>query len=161
MERREALVRLVLVADEVVLLGEIHERLGQEEAVGVRHPAVADREEVGGRIDQQLERRLHAVVATACCATIAARLPPALSPPTAMRVGVDAEALRVLGDPFPRRPAVVERGRERRLGCEPVVDRDDPDLRLLGEEPAQRVVAVEVAVDPATAVEEHQRRRRT
>ena len=96
---------------------------------------------------------------TARWATTAERLPPALSPPTAMRVGIDADAGGVGVHPRPGGPDVVDRGGERVLRREPVVDGDHPHLRLLGQDAAERVVAVEVAVHEAAAVDEHEGRR--
>ena len=64
----------------------------------------------------------------------------------------------MLDDPAVRRHRVVVRRGEGVLGRQPVVDRQDPDAAALGQEPAGRVVAVEVAVHPAAAVEVHQQR---
>ena len=82
----------------------------------------------------------------------AAMFPPALSP--AMIRGAS---------PFPRRdrqqrvPAVLERSRERMLGGPAVVHGDQTAPRGRREQPADRVVRVEVADHPAAAVEPHDR----
>ena len=59
----------------------------------------------------------------------------------------------MLGSPFRRRVGVVRGRREGVFRREPVVDRDDGALRLVGERAAAGVLAIEVADDPAAAVE--------
>ena len=75
-------------------------------------------------------------------------------------VGVDAELVRVLGDPHQRGVAVLERGRERVLRGEAVVDRDHDRTDLGGDPAAVGVVEVEAADHEAAAVEVDQRRER-
>jgi hypothetical protein len=73
-------------------------------------------------------------------------------------VGVDAHAGGVGVHPRPRGQHVVEGRRERRLGRQPVVDRHDPHLGLLGELAADGVMAVEAAVHEAATMDVHERR---
>ena len=82
-------------------------------------------------LEQGLERDRRARPGHARAApSLAARLPPALSPITAIRAGVDTELGRVVGDATDqRRVAVVGRGRVGVLGRQPVVDRDDDRVR--------------------------------
>ncbi len=90
--------------------------------------------------------------------TTAARLPPALSPPTAMRVGSIASAAALRVRPARRGDGVVHRRGKAVLGTEAIVDRDHRAHREVGELAARHVVRLEVADGPAAAVEEHQRR---
>src|SRR4029450_4272835 len=113
-------------------------------------------------------------------ATTAARLPPALSPPTAMRRGAMPRSLPSPStqrapphpdapgaDPRPAstrdappraRPRLVHRRRELVLGRETIVDGHDRDPRLRGDLSALHVVRVEVTDDPAAPVVEDERR---
>ena len=60
--------------------------------------------------------------------------------------------------PSAKRPGVVDRGGEGVLGREPVVDREDRDAGVVGEQAAGAVVGVEVAEHPAAAVEVDEQR---
>ncbi len=94
-----------------------------------------------------------------CCATTAERLPPALSPAT-RHAAVTLELAGVLGDPAGGGDGVVGRGREGRLGREPVVDRDDDRVAAPADVAGHVVVGVEVADDEAATVEEGDDRER-
>ena len=91
-------------------------------------------------------------------AAAAARLPPALSPPIASRLGIDADLPAVGSDPFQAGDDVVERAGKGRLGGEPIVDGEDRDAGLDRELRAEHVVAVEIAEHPAAAMGEDQAR---
>ena len=71
---------------------------------------------------------------------------------------VDAERGAVCRNPFGRGDAVLDRGREFVLGRQAVIDRDDRAAGGIGQMAAHRVVAFEIADDPAAAVEKDQRR---
>ena len=66
-----------------------------------------------------------------------------------VRIGSPEPVQDVLG--------VVETGRERVLGREPVVDRDHPRPGRVGHAAAQRVVRLDVTQDPAAAMQVDQR----
>ena len=68
----------------------------------------------------------------------------------AARVG--AERVRAAGDVRERGARVVGRGRERVLGREPVVDRQDAHAGEVREQAARRVVRRDRALDPSAAV---------
>ena len=114
--------------------------LGEEEALAEQPPALAVLGHVRRRVDQQLEAAAARPASAALIAVTAASVPPAESPPTAIRSGSAPSSLGVLGDPLERRPAVVDRGGEGVLGGQPVVDREHPGVGPLGEQPAGRVV---------------------
>src|SRR5437867_4151193 len=137
-----------------------HEALGE---VGVRLRLRAD---VGDGIDQHLVReRRRAVITRQQCddgREVTAGAVPADREPA----GVDAERRRVGRDPPRGRPRVVDRGRELVLRRQTIVDVDDADARARRELSAEHVVRLDVADDPAAAVEEdergqHRRRRHT
>ena len=65
--------------------------------------------------------------------TAAARPPPALSPPTAIRAGSTRSDSASWCTQLGHRTAVVESGRERVLGGQPVVHAHDQDAGLLGQ----------------------------
>ncbi len=69
-----------------------------------------------------------------------------------LRRGIPRELLPVGVRPFERGPGVLDPGRERRLRCEPIVDRHDGGPRLLCELAANLVVGVEIADRVAAAV---------
>jgi hypothetical protein len=66
----------------------------------------------------------------------------------------------VLSGVSERGQGIVERGRERMLGGEAIVDGEQPRPRLAGQVAARAVVGVEVPGDEATAVEVDQERSR-
>jgi len=74
--------------------------------------------------------------------------------------GIDAQLGGVITHPARGRDAVVHRGGETMLGSHAVVHRDHGAAGGNGQLAAQRVVGVQVADHPATAVEVHQHRRR-
>ena len=86
-------------------------------------------------------------------ATTAARLPPALSPPTARRLGVHAQLGGMGDDPARGRPGVVGGGGEFVLGGQAIVHRDHAGAGLRGELPAEDVMRLQIADHPAAAVE--------
>ena len=65
--------------------------------------------------------------ATARCAVTAARLPPALSPPSAIAVGSAPSSAGVVAGEPERGDGIVDGGRERVLRRQPVPDRQHPD----------------------------------
>ena len=67
--------------------------------------------------------------------------------------GIQAETLGVREDPARRGDGVVVRGRERVLGREAVIEREDDDARAVREGPTEAVVRVDRAYDPPAAVE--------
>jgi hypothetical protein len=71
---------------------------------------------------------------------------------------VAAEVRGVLGHPGDRPPAVDHRRREPPLRGPPIVDGDDDDGRAPSQFPTEHVVGLEVAEDPAPAVEVHDHR---
>ncbi len=90
-------------------------------------------------------------------ATAAARLPPAESPPTARKVRSQPSSVGVGRGPHRRRVAVVEAGRERMLGREPVVDADRTDTPLSRPDAGSAVADASTRADlPAATVEEHE-----
>ena len=94
-------------------------------------------------------------------AVTALMLPPAESPPMARRSASTPMSVGVLDDPAQRRRGVVDGGRERVLGCQPVVDGDHDAPAPVGERSAVAIVGVETADHEPAAVVEDQRRRRT
>ncbi len=74
------------------------------------------------------------------------------------RVATGAELVGVVDGVDVGLDAVVQRGRERELRREAVIHRQHPDAGVLGQESAQIVGAVQVADDPAAAVEKDQQR---
>ena len=94
------------------------------------------------------------------CVTTAVRLPPALSPPTKTRL-VSMPNLAALSTIHCVAAMQSTRGRRKLvLGRKAVVDREHHEARLIGDLPADDVVAVEVADHPAAAMVEDQRGRR-
>ena len=79
-----------------------------------------------------------------------------------MRAGIDVQLGGRRGSRHPADggQAVVDGGRERVLGRQPVVDGDDRDAAGRGQGADGAVVGVEVADDPAAAVEVHEHRPR-
>ena len=65
---------------------------------------------------------------------------------------INPERVCLCGDPIHRRQRVVEGGRERVFGREPVIDRDDAQGAGLGQHPAESVMGVEAAGHEAAAV---------
>ena len=88
----------------------------------------------------------------------AASPPPALWPPTAMRAGIDAECGRVGVHPLQGGVAVVDRGRERVLGSQPVLGRDDDRIEVAGDLGGEAVLHVDGADDETAAVDVEKRR---
>ena len=114
---------------------------------------------VGDRVDQQLQDRWRAPSSRARCDTTAARLPPALSPPTATRSAGRRRARRRA-----RAPTDTPRTRRRRRPAPcaraPAGSRRTTrGHRRRGRSPGEVVVGVEVADDEAAAVVEDQQRR--
>ncbi len=72
-------------------------------------------------------------------------------------VGSGAQRARPISHPGQDRPRVVQPGREAVLGRQAVVGRDHDGLHAVGQRAAQRVDAVQVAHDPAAAVQVEQR----
>jgi hypothetical protein len=70
--------------------------------------------------------------------------------------GVD---VGLAGEPEQCGVAVFQRHRERVLGCEPVLHRDDDDVELLGDPAAEPAVLRRVAEHHSAAVDPQQRRR--
>ena len=93
-------------------------------------------------------------------ATTAARLPPALSPPTARREASTPRSAACVAHPARGGDAVVHGSREAVLRAHAVVHRHHRATGAEGQLAAQRVVRVQVADDPAAAVVVHQHRRR-
>ena len=162
-QRRQARVGAVggagvVVAEPGHVVGGEEVALGVRDAGGVGLPVVVD--EVGGRVDEQLRRERGAAGVAQLLGDdggqVAARAVAADREPGR----VAAELGDVLGGPAGGGEAVVDGGRERRLGREPVVDRQHDDVGLAADPAALVVVGVEVADDEAAAVEEHQRRER-
>ena len=85
--------------------------------------------------------------------TAAARLPPALSPATAIRLGSTPSRELSCRRPAVGGDGVFDRGRKGVLGSEPVIDREHRGGDVGGEEAADAVAGVEVADCPAAAVE--------
>src|SRR3984957_15282345 len=96
--------------------------------------------------------------------TTAARLPPALSPPTLSRDDsprrIDTELFCILCDPFGRSDGVVDGGGEFVFGREAIVDGNHDHLGFVGEFPAHHIVEIEIPDPPAAAVKKHQARRK-
>ena len=88
----------------------------------------------------------------------AARLPPALSPPTATRAGSPPNSAACATVHWSALPAVVERRRKRMLGREPVVDRHDDRARRVGELAGDDVELLDAADHPPAAVEDDEDR---
>ena len=148
-------------AVEIVVAEPFDHRMRQQDAgLGLAVRGMLHRK-VGGGIDQHLAGDGGPSPSRAAIATTAARLPPALSPPTISLCGVDAELLGVVGDPFRRGDGVVDGGGEFVLGREAVIDRDHDQLALVGQLAAHHVMGIEIADHPAAAVKEHQARRET
>src|ERR1700686_1725044 len=67
----------------------------------------------------------------------------------------------MIRDPSGRRDRVIDGGRKFMFGREPVIDGDDEKLSLIGELAAHHVMRIKIADHPATAVKEHQARRKS
>ena len=72
----------------------------------------------------------------------AASPPPALWPPTPMRAASMPSSLGGVVEPPQRGVAVLDAGRERVLGREPVLDRGDHDAELARPAPAQNACSI-------------------
>jgi hypothetical protein len=83
-------------------------------------------------------------------------LPPALSPPTAMRAWVQAQLGGAPRDVAEGGQGVVRGGREGVLGTQPIVDRNHHAGRGRRQRAARQVVRVDRAQGEAAAVVEHQ-----
>ena len=66
---------------------------------------------------------------------------------------IDPELFRMRGDPRRRGEGILQSRRERVLGREPVIDRDDPEAAGFGEHPADPVMGVETAGHQPAAVQ--------
>ena len=94
---------------------------------------------VGDRVDQQLHgRHRRRRASRASRLTTAARLPPALSPPTAIRRGSAPSSAALSAAQLKAAQASSTGGRERVLGGQPVVDREHRGPGRRGEEAAER-----------------------
>ena len=71
---------------------------------------------------------------------------------------VSAEFRSVSNGPGKGRDGIVDRGGKRMLGRQAVIDRQHMHVGIPREEAARLVMTVEVAHNPASAVEEHQQR---
>ena len=113
---------------------------------------------VGDRVDQRLhaQRDLAAQPARDDRGEVAAGAVARDRQP----LGVGAERGRVGGEPADRAGRVLEPGRERRLGREPVVDADDDRARRVGERAHDGVEGVDRAEHPAAAVQVDDERQR-
>ena len=121
---------------------------------------------VGGRVDARVadgvDQRLHPQLDLAEQAPgghggeVAARAVARHREPR----GVAAELARMLGQPAQRAERVVERGGERVLGGEAVVDGDHDRARGVGQRAADGVEGVDVADHPAAAVQVGDHRQR-
>ena len=119
-----------------------------------------------GRVDDAVDRRVEQhlrawrrpAFGRGQLATTAARLPPALSPPTAILSGIAPSAAGVRTGPAEGREGILDRRGEGVLGRKPVIDRQDVDVGIAADAPAQSVMGVEVARHEAAAVVVDQQR---
>ena len=95
---------------QVVALEPVHVVRGQQEALGVGVARRLAADSVGDRVDQQLIAGCGPPASRPSRLTAAARLPPALSPPTAIRAGSAPSVAGVLGCPGEGGEGVVDRG---------------------------------------------------
>jgi hypothetical protein len=139
-------------ASQVLLPVPLHLRPCEVEAG--REPQVRLAVQIGVRdgVHEHLQRELEPAVAraqrdrrrqVAPCAVAGDRDPA--------RIATELE--RLLHHPLRGSPGVLDRGRERRLGGQPIVDRHDDAGCPVRERAAHGVVRVERADDPAPAVE--------
>ena len=87
---------------------------------------------VGGGIDQHLAGELWAVAVARGKRHDGGEIAAGAVAADQQLRGVDAELLRIGGNPFRRRDGVIDGGGEFVLGRKAVVDRDDDQLALMG-----------------------------
>ena len=108
------------------------------------------------RIDQHLTRDRRTVAVAGRyrdhCGKIAAGAVAANHEPRC----VDAEFLRVGGDPCRRGDGVIDGGRKFMLGRQAIIDGDNDELTFVGQLAAHHIVGIEIADHPAAAMEKHQ-----
>jgi hypothetical protein len=91
------------------------------------------------RIEEQLQRERHRVMARAR-GDHGGEVPAGAVAGNPDPVGIEVQVGSVVRDPLRRRPRVRQPRRERMLGREAVVDRDDDHARPLGERTCDPVV---------------------
>ena len=128
----------------------VHARLRQPRPVLLRLVRGGPAAGVGDRVDEKLE----AEGDRARLRHDRREVRPGRVPADREPLGVAAERLGVRARPRGRREGVLEAGRERMLGRQPVVDREYGVATLVGERPREVVVRLEVAEHPAAAVQE-------
>ena len=69
---------------------------------------------------------------------------------------IDAERSAVVGDPSRRGEAIIDRRGEFVFRAHAVIDRDNSAFRAVREMAAHRLVALDIANDPAAAMKEHE-----
>ena len=131
-----------------------HRGRRQQHAFGDALVRTERHRQIDDGIDQQLVRQLRQ--AAGCSATAAARLPPALSPPTATRAGSMPSEAALSNTKRVAAAASSNAGGKPVFRRHPIIDRDDPALRGIRQMPAHAVMRFEIAEHPAAAVEIHQ-----
>jgi hypothetical protein len=134
----------------------MHRGCGERHALGDAAVGVAARGQVEHRVEQGLKdhRRQRAIAGhegqgggQVATSTVAA---------DGQARGVDVQRLGLRRQPAQRGSGVVQSRREGVFGREAVVHRNDTQASSVGNAPAQAVVAVQVANDPAAAMQEQQ-----
>ena len=113
---------------------------------------------VGRRIDQNLEDEWRAAAIARIERNDGRQVAPGTVASDRQPRGIDPEPSRVLAHPPRGRDGVLDGGWELVLRRESVVDRHDNAARRVGQRAAYLVVALQIADDPAPAVEVHERR---
>ena len=115
---------------------------------------------VEGRIEQQLQIRLRRAVGTKPDRQRGSKVASRAVACDDIAHAVGAELSRVRSGPVPRGCDVVERRGIGMFRGAPVIDRDDDGGQAIGEHPAQAIVRIERAGDPATSMRVQQQRKR-
>ena len=139
------------------LLEPVHRRLGQHRAVAV-DPGLGRLVRTGGGVDQQLELQLALGVAAHVDRHRGGEVAAGAVAADADAGRVDADLGGVVEGPAGGGQGVVVAGGEGVFGREAVVHRQDLGAGVGGEAAAVGVVSLEVADDPAAAVEIDQAR---
>jgi hypothetical protein len=108
---------------------------------------------IDGRVHEQLEPQLGATPVAGQQRQHGGEVATSAVAPDGDARRISAQLGSVGGHPLEHRPGVVERSRERVLGCQSVVHRDHDDTRVGAEGAAGVIVGVEAPDGPAATVE--------
>src|SRR5438132_2886999 len=152
-QRRGSQIGLVRVALQILL--HVPEDPIARDHVAVRQLAVRARlqREVDGGIDEHLTRRRGHPAGSSELRDDGRQIPARRIAGHGDASDIDADVAALRPGPAIRRQAVLDRGRELVLGRQPIVDGHDEHTRVLGQPRAEAVMRLEIALNPAAAVE--------